>query len=205
MNEKLRAVLIKGLKPMVKIVGKIQAPYSIKPAITTFYKWIDKIEPLDVLLVNTAGHFSNIFNNGLAKHAVLFIGWEGEQRIPMIIEAIGEGVIKRPLIECIAEKDKLIAITRYNGDRSNMDLAKGITFANAQVGKPYDFELDETSQKKFESFFCSELCFYAWTNAFHNCSFTKRKVFGVDTVQPTDFIDASITGKTILIFDGIEK
>jgi uncharacterized protein YycO len=204
MKDKLRGLLIRSLTPLVKIIGKIKAPYSVKPAITTWYHWIDRIEPLDVFLVNTYGHISNIFNPSAAKHAVLFLGWEGEQRIPMIIEAIGEGVIKRPLLECIAEKDRIVAIVRYSGDKSWADASKGIEFANNAVGKPYDFEFDENSQKKFESFFCSELCLYSWVESYPNCTFTKRKTLGVDTVQPIDFIDASecTNPKTTLIFDG---
>jgi hypothetical protein len=204
MKGKLRGLLIRSLTPLVKIIGKIKAPYSVKPAITTWYKWIDKIEPLDVFLVNTYGHISNIFNPSEAKHAVLFVGWLGEQKIPMIIEAIGEGVIYRNLLECISEKDRIVGIVRYNGNKNGIDISKGIEFAKQQIGKSYDYEFDENSQKKFESFFCSELCYYSWVAAFPNCSFTKRKTLGVDTVQPIDFLNAAECSnpKTTIIFDG---
>jgi hypothetical protein len=35
-KEKLRGLLIRSLTPLVKIIGKIKAPYSVKPAITTW-------------------------------------------------------------------------------------------------------------------------------------------------------------------------
>jgi len=176
--EKLRALLLKILMPFVKWMGKILPPYSVKNAIKTYYEWDRKIQPLDIILVNTAGHLSNIFNKGKWKHVVVFIGWENE--IPMVVVALGIGVIKRPLIECIAVKDGQF-----------YDLNRGIEWVKEQIGKGYDFWFDNVSENKFANLYCSELGYFAWLHAFPEMKFELRKTLGVDTVTPDDFYEAA--------------
>lgn len=189
MKEKFKILLFTIVKPFVKWMGKVKDPYSMKNAIKTYYDWCEKIEPLDIILCNTAGHLSNIFNPGKWKHVVVFIGWDNN--IPMIVEATGAGVIKRPLIECIAEKDE-VCILRYNKQNNEIyDLNKGIEFAKSQVGKEYDYLFDNTSNKKFENFYCSELGWYSLKESYPNLNFEMRKTFGVNTVTPDDFYKSS--------------
>jgi uncharacterized protein YycO len=187
--EKIRALILKIIMPFVRWMGTVIPPYSVKNAIKTYYDWEHKIQPLDIILCNTAGHLSNVFNRGKWKHVVVFTGWENST--PMVVEALGIGVIKRPLIECLAEKDE-VCIVRYK-KRANepYDLNKGIEFANAQIGKSYDLMFDNVSEHKFDNLFCSELGYFSLLQAYPTMNFTMRNTLGVPTVTPDDFYEAS--------------
>jgi uncharacterized protein YycO len=199
--EKIRTILLKILMPFIKWMGTIFPPYSVKNAIKTYYDWDKKIQPLDIVLVNTAGHFSNIFNSGRWKHVVVFIGWENE--VPMVIEALGIGVIKRPLIECLAEKDEVCIVRYKRKDNEPYDLSKGIEFAKEQVGKGYDFWFDNVSENKFANLYCSELGYFSWLQAFPEMRFELRKVLGIESIVPDDFYEASKINnpKTEIIYE----
>ena len=66
--EKLRTLILKIFYPFIKWMGNIIMPFSHKRAIEDYYFMLSVIKPLDVVLTNTKGHFSNIFNPGEWKH-----------------------------------------------------------------------------------------------------------------------------------------
>lgn len=173
------------LTPIVKVIGEIKAPYSEKRAICHFYKMQKVLKPLDIILSNTYGHLSNVMNPGPWKHVIIYIG--KENGIPMIIEAIGKGVVKRPLAECIAEKDEFAILRYHNYDNTpKKKIDEGIRWLNKQVGKDYDYLFDLFSTHKFENYYCSELGYYAHKRVFKNYEMEPRVKLGVPTITPSD-------------------
>src|SRR6185436_16570770 len=102
----------------------------------------------------TLGELSNFFNPGKYKHAILYTGLEKFGRIklptPMIMEAIGEGVLYRPLVECLATKDE-ICVLRLREPLTREELERGLKWALAQEGKPYDYRFDMVSRHKMSN------------------------------------------------------
>jgi hypothetical protein len=192
MTEKLRLktreILLKVLNPLVKIIGKIKSPFvKEKMALSYTPEILDTLQPLDIILSKSLGHLSNVFNPGKWKHAIIYLGIENG--IPMIAEAIGRGVIKRNLYECLADKN-FIAICRTKEKLTKTAITKGVDFANAQVGKGYDYDFDMFSGHKYQNFFCSELAYYTLKEAIPNLKFKLMKSLGVETVSPNDFYQA---------------
>lgn len=187
--EKIRNYLFCLLVPLIKIVGKISIPFSKKDPMINFYKIKKVLRPMDIILTTSYGHLSNLFNPGKYKHALAYIG--EEKGMPVIIESIGEGVVKKTLIECLSTKD-VIAILRPKKNvlfgKSQVD--KAIRWLKAQVGKPYDYVFDMNSQKRFKNFFCSELIYFSIKHVNTETEFVLMNTFGVPTVSPTDFYKA---------------
>ena len=199
----IRELLMRFLTPIVSYVGKIKSPWSHKKAISDFYTILGTLKPLDIILTNTYGHLSNLMNPGPWKHALIYIG--EENGVPMIIEAIGEGVLKRTLVECIAEKDS-VAIVRVNQNIVPAKQNKAIKWAHNQLGKHYDHSFDMRSVNKLESFFCSELCFFVLKEAGININFELRQtVVGYPTVVPSDFYYAAKSKKMKILFETASK
>ena len=194
----MRTLVFKLMRPIVIFIGKIHVPYSVKSAAKSYFDILKVIQPGDVILSTTYGHASNLGNPGKFKHAILYIGAENSK--PMIIEAIGEGVVKRTLVECIAEKDKIAVIRSNEISQDSPNLKVALEWANAQVGKPYDYDFDTTGNDKYDNFFCSEFCLDVWHLIKADISFTLMEVFGVLTVVPTDFYRAA-PKKTTVVFE----
>ena len=185
--EAIRKLVIELSIPAVRFIGKIKSPYSHKKAIREYYKIVNSLKPLDVILSNTYGHLSNLFNPGKWKHAIIYLGVEND--IPMVAEAIGEGVVKRPLVECIAEKDR-IAVMRLKDKIKKVEERKALEWANKQVGKGYDYRFDMETYHKFDNFYCSEYAYYTLKQAKPKMNFTLKEYLGAKTVKPVDFIYA---------------
>lgn len=193
----LHAVLFRLLKPIIVWVGKIHSPWSEKGAIKDWYKLVEVLKPGDVILSTTMGHLSNVFNPGKYKHAIAYIGLENG--VPMIIEAIGRGVIKRPLVECISEKDEIAVIRSRDPEiQKKVNFKRGLEWINKQVGKPYDYYFDMNSYHKFSNFYCSELCYYWWKMMNPKLTFTLQKTAWVNTVIPMNFYLAKRKTEIIL-------
>ena len=198
-KERLRAIMIGAAVPLIKLMGKIHAPYSEKHAIEDYYKILKVIKPMDVILSNTKGHLSNIFNSPGSpwKHAILYLGVENG--VPMIMEAIGRGVIKRPLVVCLCGKDA-VAVVRMFGKISPAKIQTAMRWARKQEGKDYDFWFDMEGHNKYENFYCTEFCYCTWAKANPDHSFKPRPIMGMDTFEPSDFYDAIKKKKIRLIF-----
>lgn len=190
--------LIKISIPFLKLIGKVKLPFTSKNKIFKHYYDIERsLKPMDIILTKSSGHMSNLVNFGKVKHAILYIG--NSNGIPSIIEATGEGVIKRSLIECLSDKDLLI-IVRPN-IFGNGNIEDGIFFANTQVGKPYDYEFNISSNKGLENLYCSELCYYAIKEINPNAPIELRDRFGVKSIVPMDLLNLTKSGKFEKIID----
>lgn len=200
--QKIRNTGLLILMPVVKIIGKIMPPFSKKDPMINFYKILALLQPMDIILTTSRGHMSNLFNPGKYKHAIAYIGLE--KNIPQIIESTGEGVHQRTLVECMSTKDA-IAVLRPNKQvfTNKKQVKDAIAWLKRQEGKPYDYQFDMNSQKKFNNFFCSELIYYAIKEVNPQTNFTLMETFGVPTVSPMDFYKAK--KKFDLVYETEEK
>jgi hypothetical protein len=193
----LRFTILTIFKPVIFIAGKISLPWMKKKAIQHYLKISEEGQPLDVLLTNSKGHLSNWINPGKWKHVVVYLGklpYKGYKAVPMVAEAIGEGVVIRPLVECLQDKDEIMALRgteRILGKKPNLKAA--IQFLFNQEDKPYDYLFDAGSKHKLESFCCSELEYHALKVANSKLDFTPRLVLGVPTVAPMDYVNAALS------------
>jgi len=88
----------------------------------------------DVIVSTTAGIVSGVIRAGTGSnlsHARLYIG-NGE-----IIEAVGDGVVKRTLREAMASDTLTIAYRRRGINSATADAV--VRFAERQVGRGYDY------------------------------------------------------------------
>ncbi len=186
---KIREIVFKTLEPLVRFIGKIHDPFlKDVMALSEAPTILDTLQPLDIILATTLAHLSNVFNPGKWKHAIIYIG-KDENGVPMIIEAIGKGVIKRSLYECLATKN-YISICRVKEQLTKKAINRGLAFCEAQVGKPYDYGFDMVTGHKYQNFFCSELAYYTLKEALPDLDFKLMKSLGVNTVSPGDFYKA---------------
>lgn len=182
-----RNAIVQFLVPFVKWMGKVRAPWTVKDGIYAFYPLLDTLEVGDIILTETLGELSNIFNPGQYKHALVFVGDQqvNGRTVPCIIEAIGRGVVMRPLVEFLADKDK-ICVVRRRDKISKKQTAVGIQFLKEQIWKPYDYKFN-AELGKMSCFYCSLLAYDFELARTPDFGFVPREILGVMTVAPTDF------------------
>ena len=119
-------------------------------------------------------------------HAAIYIG--NIDSIPTIVEAIGEGVIQRPLLEFLWDKRQIAIMSPKTSLLDDVERSTAIEWAKKQVGKPYDymFTIGDDSE---EALYCSELCYAAYKHAKSELGFI-RKYRGAKKVVPNDFYHA---------------
>lgn len=213
---KFRMYIATILVPFIRVWGKIRSPWMLKRGLYEFYDINKIVLPGDVILTTTLGEASNLVNpsgKSGVKHAILVYGsdvYKGESVI-MIQEAIGAGVVRRPLLECVGEKDRII-IVRPSAEvfePTKKNITKMQKFLDSIVGSPYDyrFNLSEDALKGVEdhnirAFYCSEMAYLTFKYVDEENPFELREVLGVKTVTPADFYDAAIKGeKFSFIYD----
>ena len=189
MNKKLfnffRPYFLILIRPLIIYLGKLKMPYTSKTHVLRhFYYIVKTIKPGDTILSISRGHFSNlllsIVNRGFYKHSAIYIGVENE--IPMVVEAISEGVVKKSLIHFLADKDEVAFI------RPNPNIADSETiylsnkWLEKQIGKPYDYNFSFNN----EDFYCIELNFFYYKAGKEDIEFT-RAYNSKNEINPNDF------------------
>lgn len=177
MSGEFRRLLIKLLKPISVLVGKIYfAPKKRDIKAKDVSAMLDVLEIGDVLVTFSKGELTNYLIEGTFKHVGMYIGDE------QVIEAIGKGVTVNSFDDFCSSKDR-IAIVRplfCTADERN----KAAAYSMLHIGRPYDYYF-EPSEK---AFYCAELVYEAYMAATDFKSpFIKREVLGVETILPNDF------------------
>lgn len=201
-------------RPALEWMGKIYPKFSSKEHIFENLTNIKSVlAPGDIILTKSDAHLSNITNLGYWKHAVIYMGTDivevnhTKQEIYTIVEAIGEGVVKRTLEEMLASKDRILIIRATNKLMPN-DLVNGVAcwdrffkFVYDQVGKLYDYNFDSFSKDSHKSFYCTELVYLAFIHANPEADFELRSTYGIQTVSPMDLYNMIGKGKFKLILE----
>lgn len=176
--EKIRLLILKFLTPFTKWVGKIQLHETAMPD-SAFDDIADFICDGDVLLSRKMWALSNVGIPGFYKHATIYLGG-------YIYEAVGEGVRRVPLAKWLYTHD-FVCVMRSTFCLPEVSQMAAV-HASKQVGLPYDYQFEPG----VKAFYCSELVYWAYQVANNNQSpFVLRKTFGVDTIQPQDFRNAT--------------
>lgn len=185
---KARNLILKVAIPFTKWMGKVTAPWVDKKGITYYFDVLSVIHPGDLILSVTLGHLSNVFNVGEYKHVIVYVGIQkfGDHEEHAVVEAIGRGVVMRPLWECLADKDR-IAIMRMRDQVSEIKTRKAISWLLRQVGKPYDYSFELFTDHGMDNLYCSETGLYFDKMRNPKLQMKLRKVLGVWSVTPDDF------------------
>lgn len=144
---------LNAMKPLVVFMGKIHVPFSRKKITgRDYYNVRDSISIGTVLLTNTYGELSNLFNPSEHKHAGLYVGKINDTEIRYVIEAVGKGVVFTDLVTFMTTKDVIVGV-RPKSDIDKEKFNKSIyRIATRLIGKPYDFlfALDDKAYYCFE-------------------------------------------------------
>ena len=140
----------------------------------------------DVALWGNLREVSSLFIRGPLTHASIYVGHR------QFIEAVGDGVREASMHHMFTEYDTLVILrlpkTTHNRKKMIIDVIK---HAQAQIGKPYDFDFSHRSNK----FFCTELVNYAYKKAGYD---TKLRTLGKFNPKKHTFIDKIITASRAL-------
>lgn len=190
---------LKITRPFIVFLGKLYQKSTNKEHIFKNYYEIENILKVgDVLLTKSDGHFSNLINTGYWKHALVFVG--GDK--PSIVEAIGEGVVKRTLIEMLASKDRLVILRPEEKLISTeKQMNDYVAYVLQQIGKKYDTSFDSFTASSEDAFYCSELVFSGIKHGNNAADFELRNYFGIMTVKPDDLYKMSTKGKFKLVLE----
>lgn len=149
------------IKPMIKILSKIHAPFSHKKINGKhYYKLRDELKIGSTILSSTSGELSNLYNPIKIKHAGIYVGDILKDGIRYIAEATGEGVVLTDLVTFLTTKD-LIIVCNPKFIRTENQMEGIQERAMNYIGKEYDYYFDKSKDKMY----CFELCFHALGNS----------------------------------------
>lgn len=188
-----RRKLLSLSRPILEWVGKLHFPFTHKKVTGKhYYDLYPHLKPGMVFITRIRGEISNYLIPGFYTHAAIYYG-EDERGIEVVLEAVGEGVIKKDLISFLTSKDYVVALEPKSIQGPDIMVAAR-NEALRQVGLPYDFQF-EYSPSHQEAFYCSELVWYSYESACRENSvppLIKPQIsLGVPTVTPGDFLEKS--------------
>ena len=172
----IRRMILKILYPFNKLMGKVGIHRKFSDV--QYKELLSKIKPGDIILSRKRFELSNLFIQGLYKHAVFFTGEN------IIIESTGNGVSKSSLPRFLFDKDSIALLRPLYEHPIEIEYSIALAEKFAEIKIEYDYFFEDTDK----AFYCSEL---VWTilrlNSPKFQKFTKRKTMGVNTVIPMDF------------------
>ena len=119
-----------------------------------------------------------------------FIGYAGSNKI---IEATSKGVTITELDDFCSNKDKVAICRPLFCDEKQ--IIKAVRYARDRRGSSYDYYFEPNEH----AFYCAELIAKSYDDATDGQSpFTRRDIWGVETVLPIDFKLAKKKFETVL-------
>lgn len=190
---------VKCLIPIIQFIGKIHLPFTSKEKLMRDYYEIESILQIgDIILSTSYGHLSNLINPSKWKHALMYVG--KENNIPYIIEAVGEGVVKKSLAQWLSSKDEICILRTKEFILNAEQKLNAVKWIKEQLGKPYDYSFDSQTSDKFKNFYCSELVYYAIKAGNKDAQIDLRNTNGILTITPNDYYNMK-NKKTDLIYE----
>lgn len=172
-----REILLRLAYPLLKWLGEIYPERSVTVDFVEATKKI--IMPGDIFVTHEDMVLTNLLVPGFYTHAAIYIG-NG-----MVMEATGIGVHHVPIEKFLYEKDCVVVLRpKFAGVKQMLaacDVAEGL------AGDPYDFAFTGDNR----AFYCAELVWYCYDQVFQPSPFTMRETWGVMTVTPEDFLNAT--------------
>lgn len=161
-------------------MGQISAPWAHKKINGDhYYLWRDLIKPGDVLLSDTDGELSNIFNPSGINHGALYLGGD---KIKYVIEAIGEGVTESNLVKFLTTKDRVVILRpRFFSPEKEGLLIEAAAYYN---GLPYDYEFQQDDTE----YYCFELIINIFKALYPDKVFPCKRVFGQNIYDSDTFV-----------------
>lgn len=173
----IRAAILNVLYPVIRLVGDL----NIGPR----YRWVKYAKALaatqllaegDVLCTFAAGELTNLFIGGLYKHSGIYI--KGR-----VLESTRDGVHFTNVFDFLMSKDEFCVVR----PSFPFSLGRLVISAYKYQGMPYDYFFEPG----LKAFTCAELVGQVLADsAGKEIPFTKRKILGVLTIHPTDFVEA---------------
>lgn len=190
---KMRLWILNRLAPITRYMGRLHAPFShTRVTGLHYHQLMNRLRPGMVLVSRRRGEVSNLFIPGGFTHAAIYVGKQmirvGDEVIeaPVIMEAIGIGVIATPLASFMLTKDRIAVLEPAFAGEDVMERAADI--AMGYEGTPYDYLF----ARDHRAFYCSELVFVSYREAAGTAmTFVEREVLGIPTIAPADFYEAT--------------
>ena len=125
-----------------------------------YYESRDFLKKGDVVLAGAFRKISHFFIRGDVTHSLMYTGDEE------LIHIIADGVEKIKYAELFMFYDTLIIVRpKIKTSNKKRTINKAIKFAEAQLGKPYNFNFD--SNHHYKTFFCTQLI----NDSYHHAGF----------------------------------
>lgn len=184
----IRRVLIRILLPATKLAGKIHFSPKERAIKSHNVNYLyNELELGDVVLSYTSGELTNLLIEGEYKHCGIYAGSS------KIIEATSKGVTITELDDFCASKDKVgVFRSRFCSEKQKI---AAVRYARDRRGSSYDYYFEPNEH----AFYCAELIAKAYDYATAgNSPFTRRDIWGVETVLPIDFKLATSKFETVV-------
>jgi uncharacterized protein YycO len=187
----IRKVLLSLAEPFLRRASGVHLPFTHKRITGVQYHEIKPhLRPGSIFVTYISGELTSAIIPGNWSHAAIYTDEE------LVTEAEAPGVIQTDLITFITSKDYLLLLEPICELQTEvMKLAASI--ATKQVGKPYDFQLDDRSQ----AFYCSELVWFSYQSACKQlgveCPFKPTIIMGEPMITPQQLADDQINFRVL--------
>jgi len=177
----LRRLILKLAYPINYHLGKLSLKRKIGDSF--YFDARRVLQQGDILLSYRNYEPSNILISGKYTHSAMY--YQDIYGREYVVEAVGEGVIRKSLPKFLFSKDK-ICILRAK-EVSESDRSDASKVARSFIGTPYDYYFENS----INAFYCSELIHYSLKQVSNEYSYQPGHTLGMETVTPMDFYEAS--------------
>jgi len=195
----LRRCLLKVAEPTTKLLGKTVIPHRFALRDEEAAAACKLAEPGDIFTTRIDYAASNLVIPGFWKHAAMVV--KGDR----VVEAVGSGVRVVWLHDFIVAHDHALLLkSRFASPQEGVLAAN---FAVTLVGKPYDFLVEFSNDRKTNAaFYCSEIPWWCYDQVLKAegkiSPFTPRETLGMQTVTPQDYANATDKWQVKYMFSG---
>lgn len=127
-----------------------------------FIRALRRLEKGDIALVGGLRRFSSLVIGDVVTHALIYVGRR------TFVHSIADGVETVGLHDVYSEYDTMVILRPDPSHKHTIE--KAVSYAFAQIGKPYDFDFEKDAEK----FYCSELVYYAFKHADFDLGISKN-------------------------------